>query len=200
MEIQKLSALQFGHEPRPTCKGSTQRDYMWLSPEAISLCQWGGVHDIYQEHATVCAHLALPSANLQVARWPMPSEVLWDSVRLDEFHAQVHIPATPCPDMTDRYRAFAKEFERSIDGHLASPGGRLPSACYGRAQRLAPQIGPVKAVPVRNSRHGEEQMHHSLLSTELHRWFKQLRRLQSLCHALRCPKDSLSAIEHRMGL
>ena len=64
MDIQKLCALQFGHEPRPTCKGSTQRDYMWLSPEAISLCQGGGVQDIYQEHSSVSAHLALPSATL----------------------------------------------------------------------------------------------------------------------------------------
>eukprot|EP00438_Fugacium_kawagutii_P019054 Skav215401 [mRNA] locus=scaffold271:59153:63914:- [translate_table: standard] len=70
----------------------------------------------------------------------------------------------------------------------------------GRAQRLEP-LTRLAATPVcKPSREGEVSLHHSMTGQETTRWFKQLRRLQSLKHAVLAGKDTPSAVAYRSEL
>ena len=81
----------------------------------------------------------------------------------------------------------------------AAPAGQLPHRCYGRASRLSPDT-PAQVFPPKPARPGDEAIHHDLLSLEVKRWYQQLRRLQSLDHAMQAGSQSHNAVEHRLGL
>ena len=97
-------------------------------------------------------------------------------------------------------REFACQYERSLQGFVESPALGPPSSAFGRAQRLAPEVKQVPRVTLRPSRPGEEQIRSNFASQAVLRWFKQLRRLQSLCHALRAGRDAPEAQEYRWQL
>ncbi|CAE7241535.1 aquIMA [Symbiodinium microadriaticum] len=91
-------------------------------------------------------------------------------------------------------------FENSLNGYVtAAPAGQLPHRCYGRASRLSPDT-PAQVFPPKPARPGDEAIHHDLLSLEVKRWYQQLRRLQSLDHAMQAGSQSHNAVEHRLGL
>ena len=48
IEIQQLAWERWGTPKVPTCKGMTQRDYIFLSPEAAALCVGSQVSDVFQ--------------------------------------------------------------------------------------------------------------------------------------------------------
>ena len=77
---QELGFQLLGIEPVPTCKGQTERDLVWLSPEAAAICRAVTVHDVFREHSTVSVGLALPLASSPVRVWPLPSNIPWSQV------------------------------------------------------------------------------------------------------------------------
>ncbi|CAE7562454.1 unnamed protein product [Symbiodinium microadriaticum] len=199
IEAQDLAQLRWQQVPTPTCKGSTQRDFIFLSPEAAALCESVRVCEIFAEHATVIAGLRLTGVR-RILAWPLPAEIPWQAVDVPAWHqacSEIQIDES-CS--TRWLHSFARGFEGSLQGFVtAVPGHQLPKRCHGRAGRLSPDT-PPSVHPPSPARPGEEAAHHDLLSLEVKRWYQQLRRLQSLDHALQAGNQSPSAVEHRLGL
>ena len=80
VSAQAFAAFHWNHQIRPTCKGITERAFLWLSPEAQHLCRQVQVFDIFKEHSTVAADLALDLPLSQAFRWPLPALIPWDEV------------------------------------------------------------------------------------------------------------------------
>ncbi|CAE6971394.1 Pol [Symbiodinium sp. CCMP2592] len=202
VEAQALANAVWGTPPQPTCKNATQRDFIWLSPEAASYCVNVQVSEIFQEHSTLIAGFSLPCHAVVETTWPLPSELPWADIDVDAWHLLAgHQPVPQTPDSTQWFSSFSKAFEHSLDGHVGSfPGGRLPSNCFGRGSRTAPQKSSCCRRPLRASRPGEDALRHDGLGAEVRRWFQQLRRLQSLVHATRAANPSPSAQEYRLAL
>ena len=55
-----------------TCKGSTTRDFVWMS-EALAYLEAVEVSQVFQGHSTVQVTLAISSAEVQQQVWPLPS-------------------------------------------------------------------------------------------------------------------------------
>ena len=55
VEIQIHASMHWGWEPRPTCKGATQRDLIYVSPELAALCIGVSVENMFADHALVKA-------------------------------------------------------------------------------------------------------------------------------------------------
>ena len=207
VDIQDLAWQRWASPVQPTCKGATRRDYIFLSPEAASLCVSAYVKDRFQEHSTVGAQLRIaPSAEAYWA-WPLPTEIPWSEIALERYHAQTHaaVPLSVDGDSsqsvtTTFFSHHARLFEQSLDGNLPVPGGKLPGSCRGRAHLRTPVLQRACVPPPKPSRAGEEALRHDLVPREVHRWFKQLRRLQSLCHALKRSEPHENALEYRGGL
>ena len=200
VEAQHMAQARWHQPVQHTCKHATCRDFIWLSPEAAALTTAVHVRDVFQEHATVIAVLDVPDSPVAVHEWPQPGEIPWGSVDVGAWHATgCHLPVEGS-NSTSWFSRFSRAAERSLDGFVSSsPDHGLPAHCFGRGQRLRPQAKQSFHTP-RASRHGEEELRHAGLSREVHRWFKQVRRLQSLVHATASGNPSPSAEDYRCQL
>jgi hypothetical protein len=80
ISAQELAERLWGQEPQFTCKHATERDLVWLSPEAAALCQMVDVADVFAEHSTITVGLCIPTSNPRMLSWPKPSEIPWTEV------------------------------------------------------------------------------------------------------------------------
>jgi hypothetical protein len=204
VEAQCLAQHHWGRCISATCKNATTVDLMWLSPEAATLCMQVGTLDVFMEHQTVFADFHLPARPMQISRWPQPSQIDWDQVDLPAWRASLIHPPGPS-HMTgaadDFYAAWATHWETALDGHVQDqPRRQLPRRCRGRASRTRPCKMPLTTPVAKPSRQGEVQLRSNFLSLATHKWFKQLRRLQSFKHAAQANKATVDAETYRLLL
>eukprot|EP00435_Cladocopium_sp_Y103_P058197 s55_g20.t1 len=139
-----------------TCKHSTERDLLWLSPEAAAACQWVDIADVFADHSTVTAGLAFSRSVPMQLVWPRPSKIQYEQLDLQGLQ---HVAAPDWDDTSpvDAQWAFwATSFEDSLDGSaLQHPSGQLPRSQRGRLQRTAPITRPAQSRILRPSRPSE---------------------------------------------
>ena len=195
-------ASQMWNQPKAfTCKGKTERDLVWLSPEAQALCKAVAVRDHFMEHATVSVGLSIPSKTEVLRAWPRPSAIPYAA--LDPTWKDAATPPTwTCSgDVDSQWAQLAASYEQCFHGFVPSqPGGKLTQNQMGRLQATKPVKRRCETLTLRASRPGEVEMRSNLLGRETHCWFKQLRRLQSYLHAIRGAKQTASAITYRLEL
>ena len=198
------SAQEFGHlafdwDLQPTCKASTAPDQIWLSPEILSMVSGLENREIYSEHTSLVVCLAIPEETMQLWAWPKPAPIPWNVV--DETLSIAAPIRVEGETSTQTYANLWHSLEHGLQNKLDRP--ECPSLQrheQGRGQRTRPQR--VHEVPplAKPSRQGEVCLQSDLTGGEVKRWFKQLRRLQSLCHALRAGKHTAGAQQYRAEL
>ena len=152
---QELAALLWGQEWTPTCKGQTERDLIWLSPEAASLCQAVLFADVFSEHATIMTRLRVPSITQLNRVWPLPSPIPWGDVSSHWYELEAPPLDFDC-SVDHQWASWAHGWETSLDSHVASqPSGKLHAGQKGRLQRSSPQWRAAQTPLVRPSRSGE---------------------------------------------
>ena len=102
---------------------------------------------------------------------------------------------------TERYKHIWHHLEQSLEGNISrEKHGALQPSERGRGSRTKPRhFAHTQPMP-KASRQGEVQMRNELLGTAVQRWFKQLRRLQSLRHAIRAANPSPTAQQYQIEL
>ena len=202
VEAQHLAQTLWQQEPEWTCKGTTQIDHIWLSPEAACLCRTVGLVHLFADHRTLFVDLAVANHASSIRAWPCPSKIAWDSIDTEAWHS-AFTPA-PLPDHTssgDFLDSWCHSWESSLDGFCrSSRDHKLPSHFKGRAHRRAPQHVDIAPPVAKASREGEVQLRCDFASTMLLRWFKQLRRLQAFSHAAMAAKDTVQAESYRLAV
>ena len=202
-EVQTLHARLTGDGPYPTCKGSTRPDRIFVSPELASYFVRCEVTDVFADHSVVTGHFALPGDASTYSWWPMPAKMPWSSIDIPAWHASspVFLPFAKDQDTTDYLSSIGQQYEASVKPEFVSdiPNG-LPRACRGRAQHHSPVLRPRNLKTLRPSRNGEEKPRCDLVSHSVQRWFRQLRRIQSLVHNLRRNSDAVTALVYRLDL
>ena len=198
---QNVAQELLDHTCVPTCKNSTQRDQIWLSPEAIFLMRGIQVTHDFVDHATVSVQLAIPSTPHMIHTWPRPSKIpkhdFMDSI--PDADEVLHYDTTM--DSTDFFHRFSEAYENECSAqHVAATGKPLPAQCKGRGQRLQPLAQQPFTPCCSPSREGEVQPESSVIGSATKHWFKQLRRVQSLVHAVKAASMTPSAIAHRAEL
>eukprot|EP00435_Cladocopium_sp_Y103_P012354 s2527_g3.t1 len=198
---QQLAADMFQHVPVATCKGATSPDQIWLSPEAIHLFRGLQVQDDFMDHSTVSIQLHIPAKPLYVYKWPRPAKIPWQNISLDGWHPSCPVDFQPGQDSTLFLQRWAQAYECSIFEQAQQVSDyAVPSHCRGRAQRLQPER-QLQATPTcKSSREGEVKMMNAMAGTATRIWFRQLRRLQSLKHAVAAGNQSPEAILYRCDL
>ena len=201
MEVQEAARCWWGREPTMTCKGATQRDFIFLSPEALALLYEVRVQDDFAEHSTVIAGLKFDLGVERNQSWPLPATIPWGKIDIERWQMSASPDPRSFQNSTQWFRSFSKDLESSLDGFVTgTPGGQLPAHCYGRAKRLTPSAQPACAVGPKLHRPGEEPLRHGMLCLEVKQWYKQLRRLQSLLHSLKGGKPHAEACAYRLQL
>eukprot|EP00438_Fugacium_kawagutii_P025911 Skav228848 [mRNA] locus=scaffold4472:1077:5912:+ [translate_table: standard] len=190
-EAQELAEQLFDHQTQMTCKNSTQRDQIWLSPEAASLMRGIHVFDLFADHKAVSVKLAIPGTMTSISTWPRPSKLPWQEISTDDWQPTCDLNFSQDADST----AFFSQWSASLESACAErynegTGKHLPRSCRGRAQRLQPLHQKPFTPGSKPSRAGEVALQHDVVGSATRRWFKQLRRIQSLMHA----------VDHRLEL
>jgi hypothetical protein len=124
---QALAALRWNQPILPTCKGATERDQIWMSPMAASLCAEVLVTDVFHDHASVAARLNIENAKPKILSWPRSTQIPWDEIQIADW--QLHcedVTFPPLTEATQTMRSFAISFEGSLDGFVQDyPRGNL---------------------------------------------------------------------------
>eukprot|EP00438_Fugacium_kawagutii_P035024 Skav226644 [mRNA] locus=scaffold1097:92180:97042:+ [translate_table: standard] len=197
---QEVAADLLNHLPVPTCKGVNERDQLWLSPEAIQLLRGIQVTDHFADHSTVQIQLQIPSVIKMVQRWPRPAEIPWTEGTWTQWQPECQHDFKAGDDPTDFLRHWSHGYEAAIFAEAASQKLQFPGRCRGRAQRLKPETQPQTAPVCKPSREGEVKLCNSMVGMAVRLWFKQLRRIQSLQHALAANKQTPAARAYRLEL
>eukprot|EP00438_Fugacium_kawagutii_P000488 Skav216948 [mRNA] locus=scaffold3396:197642:204095:+ [translate_table: standard] len=195
-------ALEWWDQPKtPTCKHTTERDLVWLSPEAQVLCRWVDVADLFADHAMVTVGLHIPSHNPRALHWPLPSKIPWDQVPADWGMSSDPPSWMETGSVDDQWRQLGATFESALDGHLKQqPQASLQRAQRGRLQRTSPTPRGQTTTFAKPSRPSEVQLRSDFAGSATKLWFQQLRRLQSYKAAILANKQTPCAIAYRVEL
>ncbi len=192
-DIQTVAEEKWGHVPRPTCKGVTRKDFLFISPELQDLLVDVKIEDdVWADHSVLAG--VFQGGPQQVVRhsWRMPTSYPWPN----DFETSQFVPQVDfmTGDPTSEYVALWNQTEQaaSLNGraiislrHEGTPhhanAAAIPKTAYGRGQTLNTVLkkGSSGVGLLRKSRPGDilplfhgQSVQHAL-------WFRQLRRLQA---------------------
>eukprot|EP00435_Cladocopium_sp_Y103_P075839 s140_g66.t1 len=199
--VQDLGFRQGQWSPVPTCKSSTTIDMVFISPELIPFFRSTQTWPWFSDHLIVGAAFELPIQPAIQDSWPLPAQIPWTQVNWDTWQT-TESDLTDLKDLnlTEAYSTFWQRYEKSFNDHMATPDGLLPTTSHGRGRRQAPEQRQGALPLLRPSRPGEVTQSCELLGRTPQKWFVQLRRLQSMLHALRANNDSANAQQYRAEL
>ncbi|CAE7244768.1 unnamed protein product [Symbiodinium sp. CCMP2592] len=200
-EVQDLMSWATGCQPRPTCKGKTRKDFLFVSAELAAMFVQTMVDEtFFADHAVLSAKFRTSVSFVPRFQWRMP--VHRQSLHLQPLHVcAVGGPAGSDSPASERYAAVCERFEDGLSRALADRS--LPPLCSrekGRARTFEVKCSKLKIAPVPSSRVSEVSPEFFGPNLRYAQWFRQLRRLQALRQALHSASSSPSALEYRAGL
>ena len=181
-EIQRIAETRWQIPRRPTSKGKTIRDMVWVSPE---LAQWliNVVVDdeVFADHAVLAGQFRVPANPLWTSHWWTPASLDWTLISVPDWHdASAQSFTWNREDPTASFTAWSKQVEQEISRYTKD-GQPLRPQTLGRGQTTKVALRPLTHVPLGRGRHGDVQPRSSFLNRVTHLWFRQLRRLQAYC-------------------
>ena len=201
IEVQSWAQQHLQKEPEFTCKHQTTPDRIYVSPEMIPWLQEVKLWDCFSDHRPLACRIDIPLLARPQQVWPLPQEVPWEQVNVgawkDANRSNLVTPNTA--SITQTFKDWCMHYEDSLDDHIKTDR-QLPRICRGRGAQDAPTMRDAAPPLLRPSRPGELRPHSSSQCREVQKWFLVLRKLQSLCHALRANKDTASAQLYRAEL
>ena len=201
VDVQTWAFQHYGRVPTLTSKHATILDHVFLSPELACYLSEVQSWQLFADHACIGACLNLPVAQVTQQVWPMPAYIPYERVDKEGWQQAAMSYQPPCLDsIDDQFSGFCQDYERSFHGHIDLPGRQLTPAMMGRGQPHRVESRPQQCPILRPSRPGEVTPSSDLLGRTVHKWFLQLRRLQSLLHALRAGKTTWDAKIYRVEL
>ena len=207
VELQDLMHGLHSVTPRPTCKGATAPDQIWISPELIPLISNVSVWQLYPDHDVLLAGLRLPSLPRDSMQWHLPGHIPWNHISQERWTSNQDVgsvfpvgvwpvgclhPSEPSDsfdlrllDSTSAFREWSSRFEQAASASMSHPTAQADRSFFGRGRMTQPKPRKCNYAVPKHSRPGEVQQVCGFLNRAVARWFKQLRRLQSYMHAVR---------------
>ena len=174
-EAQTLEYLRTGTQPRCTCKGKTQKDFLWLSPELVHAFQGLSLdNQTFPDHAVLKATFTTNPKCFVRYLWPTPQDVPWAQVP-DLEQPVVFQPGNP----TDHYASLWQQREASAQAALRH---NWTNTMRGRGQRTDTTVKKGWPTPPKLGRSSDPQPAFHGYDVQHSRWFKQLRRLWNYCN------------------
>ena len=212
-EVQDVAWELFGTEPKPTCKGATRKDFLFLSPELQHCLRAVSVEaDWFPDHAVLSSSLEFGDLLVPRFQWRQPRRRrLGAALGCEQKPGgrKVIKPLPPSPawapdntaDVTARYMHLCHSYEdRLSEALVAGQGHPLAPSERGRAATSDITLVWDSAAPVSKGRPGEVCPTFFPASVRHCHWFRQLRRIQALEQALRKGARSPTAVTHRASL
>ena len=200
-DAQEIAHELWGQEYQMTYRDSTITDHILISPELVPFVTGFQGWKMFADHLSIGVKLDIPIVRLKQKVWPLPAEIPWDAIQYENWRQAKHDLQPPdIPGIDHQVEQWARSYENSFDGYVDKKIGSLPTPCRGRCQQRKPIEREVDCPLLKPSRPGEVVVRTDFVGRAVHRWFQQLRRLQSMVHATKAGKETADAIEYRISL
>ena len=200
-DVQDLAKARWGIEPQNTCKQSSRKDYVLLSPELQgSLIGVKVLPDLFADHSVLIGVFADQIDMPQVRTWPNAGPIPWtqeltQAVRNNEVKNFVRPN-----EQSEAVRAVFEQFESQVHSTLVTmqKPGLLPHQ-RGRANHVEPVAVRPQQFVIKPARKGEDQpLENGNLRYK--RWFTQHRRLFNYVRLARVEQPNSSHAAHKILL
>lgn len=181
VELQDLAAAWWDAPIKPTGRGSTRIDAVYVSRELACLLKKVVVdHTQWPDHAMVYGLFAAPSPVLETFHWKSPKQRHWP----EQWTPDVSPVFTQGASVA--YADFWNRLEQQASAHDVAQGKpRWSPSVTGRGQTFAPVRTQASPCPIRKGRNGEITPKFFGPSFRFAQQFKQVRRLQAYVHLCR---------------
>ena len=192
-EVQTLESRRVGTCPENTCKHTSRKDFIWVSPE---LAQWfSGLsidHGLFPDHSVLVAHFRGGVQFLDRFVWPTPCAVPWKQV------------PTACAPVDfaagDPTKLYAQLWQTKETQAKAALGAAWQPHMSGRAGQTSPLKRTGWSAPVKVGRTSDFQPLFHGCNMQHSRWIKQLRRIQNFVRWRANHSDAASNPLHGIAL
>ena len=193
-DVQTIAECRWGIQPQSTCKGSTRKDYLFLSPELQQLLtDVSIIHDIWADHSVLVGHFVGHNASIATPVWRSPQQIDWpENFQLSQPLQVSFVDQDP----TQAYAELWEVVESSLVSQVQHTPQQLRRAQLGRGQTFDTRIRKGFPPPrhLKPSRNGDIQPKYEGSNAQHSQWFRQLRRLQAYCRFKKAhPVDTDSA-------
>eukprot|EP00435_Cladocopium_sp_Y103_P066284 s1305_g28.t1 len=198
IEAQQLAQQKWNRPNQSTCKKTSVKDFVYLSPEIVPYVldvelNW----TLFTDHAVVIVHLADFRKPAKLPIWRKPSKLGWPKAPEDMQWSQRVQPHENMDIWYERIWKNAEAYAQQLQQHAKCP---TTANMLGRASTKEVHWTVAQTAPVKPNRRGDVQSNLDTSSLQHSRWTKQVRRLQHLTRCLHSQSDSTSMLEHRASL
>ncbi|CAK9077894.1 unnamed protein product [Durusdinium trenchii] len=201
IDLQDLACIKWNLTPAATCKGSTRKDFVFISPELRDLLLAVRLdNEAFPDHAILSGSfrpLCQPE-KVRIWRRPQPFAVP-PEVQKSLSHSDMafHVSAS---DPTEVYHELCHQYEQALRAECLSKGQAGPRPCQlGRGQSTHLSTVVSDRCPIKSSRLGERVPAVNIESLMYRRCFTQLRRLVNFARMKEHGASPNAAI-HRLSL
>ena len=178
IEIQDLFCSRTGVLPRPTCRGKTRRDFLFISHHLVQMFRGLIVDPLaWSDHASLIANFV--GVNQDIVRFPWYVPHAYDWREAGQLSPADVVSFEAPLNCTEQYSLLWTSFEQRFCDALDTKGKQLPARSSGRGLTMEPKEVRGTPAPPKVGRHGELQPRYFGCSYLHCHWFRQLRRLQS---------------------
>eukprot|EP00435_Cladocopium_sp_Y103_P006334 s3326_g2.t1 len=200
IEAQQLAHRLWNRSIMCTCKRTTVKDFLYLSPEMVPY-----VEDVqldwnhFADHATILVFLRDFDKPPKLPMWRKPKPLQW--VKHPQNCADWQCEVLPNTDTDRWYQDLWEDMEKYAD-HLHRHANMPVAAPYqkGRAGTKEVVWTTQQIAPVKPNRRGDIQSELACTNLTHSRWTKQIRRLQHYARAASSQRCQISLTEHRSNL
>ena len=198
-----LDAQDYAHKmwnqiPQTTCKKTTRKDYVFLSPEIQPFVRSVKIDwSFFPDHAVIMVELAKFGTPQKIPVWRKPTNI--DFSILKDTPLQSLEQSRPSLDksMDEQYRHVFREFESRVSQAMQEKG--LPGLCSSQKGRANTTVQQTIA-PIKPGRKGDITSNFAGTNLTHSRWTRQVRRLEHFARCVRSQRWSPDMCEHQANL
>ena len=203
IEIQTFAQQQWGVPPSMTCKSTSRKDFIYVSPELKSWIKEVSVETgLFPDHAILSCVIDVPGKPEIFPYWYKPQPLQYPPDIRDALKdLQVTQPQIHEGESTEIYRAIWNEHEQWVD-NLSKVVGKHGCMSHqrGRGTVLNRRFKHSQVAPTKVGRHGEPSPTFVGRSLQLKQWYAQWRRLINLDRTHHSTSNSPHLPQHRIAL
>ena len=199
INVQVWAMQKLGKPVRPTCKGATTVDHIFLSPElSLYLSDVLVDESYFSDHAILAALLTDLGRPPMMPLWRHPKPMPWKSIP-DVSEVPVAAESAETPDA--QYRLIMQSLESCVDHQLQAAGHpKMHPKQRGRAATTEVHWVAEYSTPPRLARQGELQPQFHGIDPTHGKWIRQGRRLWNLSRNLTKATTTPTAHLHNQQL
>lgn len=201
LDAQDFAQKMWNQAPQTTCKKTTRKDYVFLSPEIQPFVQEVKIDwSFFPDHAVIMVKLDRFGAPQTIPLWRKPSTIDFNLIK-DSQLSPLEPSQISDGNMDEQYRQIFMDFESRVNQAMIEKGHPgLCSSQKGRANTTAPKIVKNVIAPIKQNRRGDIESNFAGTNLTHSRWTRQVRRLEHFARCVRSNKWSPSMCEHQANL